>query len=187
MEVRAIVHSDSTGKSGAKSEPARSRGGSPKPSSKPLVHASVRRATPLVAVMAAHGIKKNSSCDNLISKPFDEPGRERRYSTSSSSGCGRRNSASSSSNGRRAASAAAVAAAAAAAAAADDNAASVSAGMRKQHSFDSFESKKKSKSRAPAGRSASLKKTDSFEGHEEAVKSIVAAVQETRTLRKKKK
>jgi hypothetical protein len=100
--------------------------------------------------------------------------RSRRYSTSSSSGCGRRNSAASSESGRRSGSP------------------HQRASIKKQHSFDNLDSVKKktasSKSRmARSSRSASLKKSDSLEGHEEAVKSLVAAVQETRTMRKKKK
>ncbi|XP_018917583.1 RING finger protein 207 isoform X2 [Bemisia tabaci] len=76
--------------------------------------------------------------------------------------------------------------------------------MRKQRSWDTFPPKKRCHEISMASkfcrdpdsfqggfnlnsiRSEGLKKADSFEGHEEAVRTLVAAVQETRTLRKPK-
>lgn len=69
--------------------------------------------------------------------------------------------------------------------------------MQKQRSWETFPPKKRQDinsskfCRDPdsfrgAFDLAGLKKADSFEGHEEAVRTLVAAVQETRTLRKPK-
>ncbi|CAG0901611.1 unnamed protein product [Darwinula stevensoni] len=56
---------------------------------------------------------------------------------------------------------------------------SASAVMKKQNSCENFDN--------VCTGEGQLKKADSFEGHEEAVKSLVAAVHETKTFRKKKK
>lgn len=68
--------------------------------------------------------------------------------------------------------------------------------MQKQRSWETFPPKKRHDHSSKFCRDpdsfqggfdlAGLKKADSFEGHEEAVRTLVAAVQETRTLRKPK-
>lgn len=68
--------------------------------------------------------------------------------------------------------------------------------MQKQRSWETFPPKKRQDTSSKFCRDpdsfrggfdlTGLKKADSFEGHEEAVRTLVAAVQETRTLRKPK-